>query len=88
MIQFHETRLTFPKRLKINGPMVIVQDSAMNGQPLWNAKKITGKFYRIIPSNWREIQFFQKLKKYQEVYAPAHGNGIIVKASIIDELIR
>lgn len=49
-------------------------------------ERIAGKYYRVFPTNLREIKFIQSLEKFVDVFPPAigQGDGIIIKASYID----
>jgi len=50
--------------------------------------KAVGSWFRVFPSNMREIRFLQMLPTHVHVLAPAEGDGLLVKASIILQLDR
>ena len=59
--------------VKINGPREIE----------FVQKRIDGFFYRVFPKNYREVCYIQTLSVGYNVYAPAEGDGVIVKASCL-----
>jgi hypothetical protein len=40
----------------------------------------------VIPTTAREVFFLASLEKYEDKWAPAKGNGVIVRSEIIDQL--
>ena len=86
MIEFHPTPIRFLARVSSKNPEVIrkqkmltVEDYTFDPQPL------KGEFYRVTPTSAREVFFLAGLRKYEEKWAPAKGDGIIVRADIIDQ---
>lgn len=87
MIALHKKSLSFPAKVVVHDPEVIFkQKYEVSDEMSFYAETVEGKFYRIIPSSMREIDFFTTLQKYVEIFAPAKGNGVIVKADVIDQI--
>jgi hypothetical protein len=87
MITTYKQRLQFPAKIAISDPQVILKEKYENSDEYsYYGETVIGDFYRVIPSSMREISFFENCKKYEEVFAPAKGNGIIVRADVIDAI--
>ena len=89
MIEMHRTPIRFLARVNSRNPEVImkrkmatVYDYAFDTTPL------RGEFYRVTPTSAREVLFLASLLKYHDKWAPAKGDGIIVRADIIDQFKR
>jgi hypothetical protein len=87
MITTYKQRLQFPAKIAINDPQVILKEKYENSDEYsYYGEMVVGDYYRVIPTSPREIDFFAGLKKYEEVFAPAKGNGLIVRADVIDTI--
>jgi hypothetical protein len=87
MIELFPKRLRFTAKIAIQNPQVIFQKKHENSDEMsYYADEVTGEFYRIIPTSAREIDFFSRCKKYSEIFAPAIGNGLIVRCDVIDSI--
>jgi hypothetical protein len=87
MIEFHKNKLRFAAKIECKNPevvkkrrMVTVDDYA------FDSVELRGNYYRVIPISAREVFFLASLEKYEEKWAPARGNGVIVRADIIDQI--
>ena len=87
MITTYKQRLQFPAKIAISDPQVILKEKYENSDEYsYYGETVVGDYYRVIPTSPREIDFFAGLKKYEEVFAPAKGNGLIVRADILDAI--
>ena len=46
-------------------------------------RPLPGEWRRVIPQTWGDVFWLQGLDNQNEKYAPAHGDGILVKERII-----
>jgi hypothetical protein len=51
-------------------------------------KQLAGLFYRTFPCTAKEIFFLQTLSKGSTIHVPENGDGVLVRADIIDNLNR
>jgi len=67
----------------IHDPKVLIriQDKGKNDFS-FSVKQLEGAFYRVIPSNVKEIAFIQGLKKNVFVYVPVEGDGLIITLNL------
>lgn len=87
MIELHDTPIRFSARLESKNPEVIKKRKMVTVDDYaFDATILRGTYYRVIPTTAREVFFLASLEKYEEKWAPAKGNGIIVRADIIDRL--
>jgi hypothetical protein len=87
MITTHSQRLHFPAKIAVQNPQVILKEKHTNSDEYsFYAEMVVGDFYRIIPTTGREVAFFGNCTHYDEIFAPAAGNGIIVRADVIDAI--
>jgi hypothetical protein len=87
MISTHEQRLHFPVKVAISDPQVILKEKYEHSDEFsFYSKTLTGDFYRVIPTSAREIAFFRSCIVREEIFAPAEGNGIIVRADVLDAI--
>tara|TARA_R100001440_G_scaffold24346_6_gene39722 strand:+ start:5263 stop:5496 length:234 start_codon:yes stop_codon:yes gene_type:complete len=70
------------KELVHNPKVLIREDKATKNDFTFKVKELDGAFYRVIPSNAREVAFLQGLKKNVFVYSPAEGNGLIITLNL------
>jgi hypothetical protein len=85
MIATYKTQLKFPVKIAVLNPQVILKEKYQNSDEFsFYAETVMGDFYRVIPTTMREIDFFKNCKQHEEKFAPAKGNGIIVRADVID----
>ena len=73
----------FASRTHEPNPFVIKGSIRSNLDYFYSAKQITGDFVRVIPSTWKEISFLQSLEKGYNLFAPLHGDGVLVKADFL-----
>lgn len=72
-------------RRPISDPEVIMRvRSITTDEHRFPTAVIHGDYYRVIPTTFKEIQYLQMLEKYQQIWAPFRGNGVIVSAEAID----
>lgn len=87
MITTYEHRLHFPAKIAISDPQVILKEKYEHTDEFsFYSETIVGDFYRVIPMSAREISFFRSCKMREEIFAPAKGNGIIVRADVLDSV--
>jgi len=71
----------FKNKELVHNPKVILRNKD-DKDVSFVTKQLEGAFYRVIPSNAREILFLQGLKKNIFVYTPASGDGLIVTLNL------
>jgi hypothetical protein len=77
--------LKFGAKTKVKNPDIIREEKDLRyGTPVFNSRQIKGDFYRVIPSNANEVAYIRNLEHRVDKFAPAKGNGIIVRCSAID----
>lgn len=78
-------KLSFTAKTRVKNPDVIVEETDPRfGTPVYNARQVKGDFYRVIPSNEVEVAYMRNLQHRRDKYAPAKGNGILVRVEAID----
>ena len=84
-----KNRIRFLTRIKIENPLVIKRRKMVSVEDYaFDPVQLVGPYYRLTPTNAREIFFISTLEKYTDKWAPFKGNGIIVRASIIDNMFN
>lgn len=53
-------------------------DSRIPQAKSWYSRALEGKWYRVMPDEWRDIIFLRDLTPYTEKCAPASGHGILI----------
>jgi hypothetical protein len=77
--------LNFGAKTKVKNPDIIREEKDLRyGTPVYNSTQIKGDFYRVIPANAKEVAYLRNLEHRVDKFAPARGNGIIVRCSAID----
>ena len=71
----------FKNKELVHNPKVILRNKD-DKDVSFVTKQLEGAFYRVVPSNAREILFLQGLKKNIFVYTPASGDGLIVTLNL------
>ena len=68
----------FRNKELISDPKVIIRkEDYQKNDFYFTIKQLEGAFYRVNPSNAKEVFFLQALPKNVFVYAPAEGNGFL-----------
>jgi hypothetical protein len=89
MIELHSSPIQFLTRIESKNPEVIKKRKMITVDDYaFDPIELRGTYYRVIPTNAREVFFLASLEKYVDKWAPAKGNGIIVRSEIIDSLSR
>jgi hypothetical protein len=84
-MQFIKRTLNFGAKTKVKNPDIIREEKDLRyGTPVYNSTQIKGDFYRVIPANAREVFYLRNLEHRVDKFAPARGNGVIVRCSAID----
>jgi hypothetical protein len=87
MIELHNSPIKFHMRIESKNPEVIKKRKMVTVDDYaFDPTELRGTYYRVIPTNAREVFFLASLEKYVDKWAPAKGNGIIVRSEIIDGL--
>lgn len=73
----------FAERNHEPDPYVIMGSLRSNIDYFYSAKQVTGDFVRVIPSTWKEVSFLQSLEKGYNLFAPWHGDGVLVRADFL-----
>jgi len=73
----------FRNKELINNPKVIIRrEDYPKNDFYFITKELAGPFYRVNPSNAKEVFFLQALPKNVFVFAPAEGNGLIITLNL------
>jgi hypothetical protein len=87
MIELHSSPIQFLTRIESKNPEVIKKRKMITiDDYAFDPVELRGTYYRVIPTNAREVFFLASLEKYVDKWAPAKGNGVIVRADIIEGL--
>lgn len=69
-------------------PISLVKKNLPNGEFSFESKQLVGFYYRTFPYNAREVFFLQSLSKGSTIHVPESGDGVLVRADIIDSLSK
>lgn len=69
-------------------PATLVKKNLPNNDFTFDVKILSGLYYRTFPHTAREVFFLQTLSKGSTIHVPESGDGVIVRADIIDSLTR
>ena len=73
----------FKNKELVNNPKVIIRKEDYQKDDFYFIiKELEGPFYRVNPSNAKEVFFLQALQKNVFVYAPAEGSGLIITLNL------
>jgi hypothetical protein len=67
-------------------PNSLVKKNLPNGDFNFETKQLAGLYYRTFPHTAREVFFLQTLNKGSTIHVPESGDGVLVRADIIDSL--
>jgi len=82
------SKLKFRDRIKIKHPEVIRRGTDYNGNATFETGQALGDFYRVFPQNEDEVNYLESLAHQADKYAPAEGNGILVRKVMIDSVLK
>ena len=71
------------RALEKNPKVLFRQDDPVRNDFTFKVQEWVGKFYRVIPSNAKDVAYIRSLQKGYDFFAPAEGNGLIVSAHAI-----
>jgi hypothetical protein len=74
--------LFIDRKLVKNPKVLIRKDDPRKNDFHFEVKKLTGLFYRVNPSNAKEVFFIQALPKNVFVYVPEEGDGLILTLNL------
>jgi hypothetical protein len=74
----------FKRKTQELNPLVLRRHNVPPNDFKFEEVPLKGLFYRVIPETAREVFFLQTLNKGSTIYAPADGDGLIVRADIIE----
>lgn len=87
MIKLKSRDIRFLARVESKNPEVIKkQKKPFIDEYSFDSFTLKGDFYRVVPVTPKEVLFLASLEKYVDKWAPAKGNGIIIRSQIIDHL--
>jgi len=87
MIELHSSPIQFLARIESKNPEVVKKRKMITVDDYaFDSVELRGTYYRVIPTTAREVFFLASLGKYEDKWAPAKGNGVIVRSEIIDQL--
>jgi len=64
----------------------LVKRNLPNDDFTFDVKQLEGLFYRVFPYTAKEVFFLQTLTKGSTIHVPESGDGVLVRADIIDNL--
>jgi hypothetical protein len=67
-------------------PTSLVKKNLPNGEFTFDVKQLAGLYYRTFPYTAKEVFFLQTLNKGSTIHVPENGDGVLVRADIIDYL--
>jgi hypothetical protein len=62
----------------------LVRKELPDGDFTFETKTLAGIFYRVFPYNGREVCYLESLSKGTTMFAPESGDGILVRADVIN----
>ena len=62
----------------------LVKKNLPDGDFKFEIKTLAGIFYRVFPYNWKEVCYLQALSKGSTIFAPESGDGVLVRADVIN----
>jgi hypothetical protein len=69
-------------------PTSLVKKNLPRNDFTFDVKQLDGLFYRTFPYTPKEVFFLQTLSKNDTLHVPENGDGVLVRADIIDNLNR
>lgn len=69
-------------------PVSLIRVDGPGNQFKFKTNKLSGVFYRISSVTGREVRFLQHLVKGDTVHTPISGSGILVNATMIDNVLN
>tara|TARA_R100000654_G_scaffold6209_2_gene16477 strand:- start:2408 stop:2641 length:234 start_codon:yes stop_codon:yes gene_type:complete len=73
----------FKNKELVSDPKVIIRKEDYEKNDFYfTINQLEGSFYRVNPSNAKEVFFLQALPKNVFVYAPAEGHGLIITLNL------
>jgi hypothetical protein len=80
-----QTRALFPARLAFKDPLV-VKSYTSKDQTLYREEEQEGFFHLVFPNNGREHLFLRSLVHQLDKFAPAKGEGVLVRSYLLPPL--
>ena len=78
----------FPNKVKETKPVGVIKVDLPDINDFKFTKvELVGSFYRVGPKTGKEVDFLRCLQKNMDLFVPESGNGLLVSAKIIDQLI-
>lgn len=77
----------FPERRRERNPSVIVrvQSDTHHDRHSYERAAVKGEFYRVVPQTAREIAILQLIDHRVDKFAPAEGNGALVRVEALEK---
>ena len=76
----------FPERELVSNPRVTIRVELPPKDFYFTSDKLVGDYYRVFPSNGREVFFIQMLGKNIDVYLPDSGGGLLIRSAVLDKM--
>jgi len=64
-------------------PLTIHRKDLHENKFVYSVQVARGTYYRVVPSNMKEINFMLLLQKHAEYEVPAHGDGLLVTKRVM-----
>lgn len=74
----------FALRTREDDPTVIIRTENYHTGYTYDAKKITGKYFRIRPTSV-DFDALSMMRHHDDKYAPAFGNGVIISEFMLNQ---
>jgi hypothetical protein len=72
----------FENKELVHDPKVLIRKASKTDDVSFDIKELEGPYYRVFPTNMKEILFLKGLKKNIFVYTPASGDGLIITLNL------
>ena len=73
----------FPNRTLVKNPYVILRkEDPLKDDFYFETRQLKGLYYRVSPTNGKEVFFLQGLPKNVFVFVPAEGDGLILTLNL------
>ena len=72
----------FENKELVHDPKVLIRKESKTDDVSFDIRELEGPYYRVFPTNMKEILFIKGLKKNIFVYTPASGDGLIITLNL------
>ncbi len=76
----------FSQRQPLVDPLVLRRKDLGENRFTYRVTQVKGRFYRVIPSSWREVFFAQTLIKGESLEVSPDGDGFLIREDSMPSL--